>query len=355
MTEFVDASGNLLTANVDALVNTVNAVGVMGKGIALQFKNAYPANFKAYERACKAEEVQLGDMFVFDTGALTGPQWIINFPTKGHWRSNSRLSDVESGLDSLRSTIEELRIRTIAVPPLGCGNGGLDWSEVRPLIEKKLDGLDVEVHVYGPAGAPAAADMVVATERKPLSPGKAALVSIVDRYSVLALGTSLIEIQKLMYFLQAAGEDLRLNFSAELYGPYADNLRHVLVALEGHHLTGFGDGSSAVQQAESITVLPGAPEEAEATLASNPDIAERMDRVLELVGGYESAYGLELLATVHWVASHDVGSQGDDAAVVDGVQGWNRRKEHMFTDQHIAAALRRLRNQQWLGPVLAAV
>jgi O-acetyl-ADP-ribose deacetylase (regulator of RNase III) len=197
MTEFVDASGNLLAADVDALVNTVNTVGVMGKGIALQFKNAYPANFKAYARACKAEGVQLGDMFVFDTGALTGPRWIINFPTKGHWRSNSRLSDVEDGLDSLRATIEELRIKTIAIPPLGCGNGGLDWSEVRPLIEKKLDGLDVQVHIYGPAGAPAAADMVVATERKPLSPGKAALVALVARYSAMALGASLIEIQKL--------------------------------------------------------------------------------------------------------------------------------------------------------------
>jgi O-acetyl-ADP-ribose deacetylase (regulator of RNase III) len=354
MTEFVDASGNLLAADVDALVNTVNTVGVMGKGIALQFKNAYPANFKAYARACKAEGVQLGDMFVFDTGALTGPRWIINFPTKGHWRSNSRLSDVEDGLDSLRATIEELRIKTIAIPPLGCGNGGLDWSEVRPLIEKKLDGLDVQVHIYGPAGAPAAADMVVATERKPLSPGKAALVALVARYSAMALGASLIEIQKLMYFLQEAGENLRLNYSAELYGPYADNLRHVLVALEGHHLSGFGDGSSSVQQAESLVLLPGAIEEAEATLLSSADIAERMDRVLDLVAGYESAYGVELLATVHWVASHlDDGS--DDVSVVEGVQGWSQRKQRMFTDEHIAAALGRLRNLEWLGPVPVAV
>lgn len=353
MTEFVDASGNLLAADVDALVNTVNTVGVMGKGIALQFKNAYPANFKAYERACKGNDVQLGYMFVFDTGSLTGPRWIINFPTKGHWRSNSRLSDVDEGLDSLRATIEELRIKTIAVPPLGCGNGGLDWSEVRPLIEKKLDGLDVEVRIYGPAGAPAAADMVVATKRKPLSPGRAALVSMIDKYSTMALGASLIEIQKLMYFLQEAGEDLRLNYSAEMYGPYADNLRHVLVALEGHHLSGFGDGSSTVQQAEPIVVLPGAVDEAESTLASNRDIADRMDSVLNLVEGYESAYGLELLATVHWVAVHD--EEQDDCAIIEQVQGWSRRKQRLFTDDHIALTLNRLRGQGWLKPALAAI
>ena len=181
MTTFREASGNLLASEADALVNTVNVVGVMGKGIALQFKRAYPANFEAYEAACKQQQVRLGEMFVFDAGQLMRPRWIINFPTKGHWRSNSRLADVASGLDDLRRVIVELGITAMAVPPLGCGNGGLNWADVLPLIHSKLDGLDVEVTVYPPAAVPAVATMPVATTRPILTPGKAALVGMVDR------------------------------------------------------------------------------------------------------------------------------------------------------------------------------
>ncbi len=350
MTNFIAAEGNLLEADVDALINTVNTVGVMGKGIALQFKNAFPANFKSYAKACKTDGVELGKMFVFDNGQLTSPRWIVNFPTKGHWRSKSRLADVESGLDDLRRTIAELGITSIAVPPLGCGNGGLDWADIHLLILDKLDGLGIDVHIFGPAGAPAAQDMIVSTPRPPLTPGKAALVAIVDDYSELALGASLIEIQKLMYFLQESGEPLNLRYEAQLYGPYADNLRHVLKAVEGHYLEGFGDGSLAVHEAEPIRLLEGAAAEATATLADEP-IVERMGRVLDLVAGYESAYGLELLATVHWVATKK--DDVDDLdSVIAHVQDWSHRKERMFTPDHIETAWRHLRAKGWLAPVL---
>ena len=154
MAEFIDAHGNLLKADVEALANSVNTVGVMGKGIALQFKNAFPANFKAYEAACEKQAVRLGEVFVFDNGQLTPPRWIINFPTKGHWRARSRIRDVADGLDDLRHVIEELDISSIALPPLGCGHGGLDWREVRSLIKERLGDLDVVVHLYAPEGAP---------------------------------------------------------------------------------------------------------------------------------------------------------------------------------------------------------
>ena len=163
MTAFCETTGNLLEADVDALVNTVNTVGVMGKGIALQFKHAFPHNFKAYAAACKDGRVRLGEMFVFDAGQLMKPRWIINFPTKGHWRSQSRLTDITTGLDDLRRVIVELGIRSIAVPPLGCGNGGLDWSDVHPLISAKLADLDCEALVYPPVGSPNASQMSVAT------------------------------------------------------------------------------------------------------------------------------------------------------------------------------------------------
>ena len=150
MADFVYAGGNLLEADVEALVNTVNTVGVMGKGIALQFKKAFPANFRAYVKACKKDEVALGTMFVFDNGMVTVPRWIINFPTKGHWRSKSRMGDVEQGLDDLARVIADCGITSIAVPPLGCGHGGLDWAEVEPLIHRKLGELPVTVHLFAP-------------------------------------------------------------------------------------------------------------------------------------------------------------------------------------------------------------
>ena len=233
MAEFIDAHGNLLKADVEALANSVNTVGVMGKGIALQFQERVPGEFQGLRGSLQEAGRELGEVFVFDNGQLMPPRWIINFPTKGHWRARSRIRDVADGLDDLRHVIEELEISSIALPPLGCGHGGLDWDEVRSLIEERLGDLDVVVHLYAPEGAPDAADMVVSTPRPKLTTNTAALVSVIDQYSQVALLVSLIEIHKLMYFLQEAGEDLRLQYQAKYYGPYADNLRHVLKSLEG--------------------------------------------------------------------------------------------------------------------------
>ena len=355
MTTFTEEKGDLLEAEVDALVNTVNTVGVMGKGIALQFKNAFPDNYEAYRRACEEKTVRLGEMFVFETGTLGRPRWIINFPTKQHWRGRSRLRDIEAGLVALCATIREHEIKSIAVPPLGCGSGGLDWADVLPSILTRLDEIDAEVWIYPPGGTPAAEEMVVATERPVLTPGKAALVAMVDRYAAVALSTSLIEIQKLMYFLQESGEELRLRYKDHYFGPYADNLRHVLKALEGHHLRGYGDGSNSIAHAEPIVVLPGAIEEATPVLAENPAVSSRMNRVLQLVEGYESPFGLELLATVHWVAQHsEGGSNSAPEKIVDRVQAWSPRKRRLFDPEHIAAAYERLQQQGWLGRGAAA-
>src|ERR1700733_6216787 len=120
-------TGDVLAADVEALVNTVNCVGIMGRGIALQFKNAFPENFKAYEAACTSQEGQPGRMFVFETGTMTNPKYIINFPPKRHWRGKSRIEDLDSGLKALVAEIRRLSIRSIAIPPLGSGLGGLHW------------------------------------------------------------------------------------------------------------------------------------------------------------------------------------------------------------------------------------
>jgi O-acetyl-ADP-ribose deacetylase (regulator of RNase III) len=350
------AHGNLLDADVDALVNTVNTVGVMGKGIALQFKRAYPDMFKAYAKAAKAGDLRLGLMHVYQTGALSGPQFVINFPTKVHWRAKSRLEDVRSGLIDLVKMIETLGIKSVAIPPLGCGNGGLDWREVEPIIlEAFCDLPDVDVLVYPPAGTPAASEMQDNTKRPRMTVGKAALVEVIRRYHERSVEVSLIEVQKLMYFLQAGGEDLRLRYVKDRYGPYADNLRHVLRAVEGHFLIGYGDASATVHAAEPIDLLPGAAEEARIVLGEHPETGNRIDRVLNLVEGFESPYALELLVTVHWIAANEDEGAAADAAIAARIVGeWSHRKQRMFGPQHVAAAWRRLHDEGWLrAPVFA--
>jgi len=342
--------GNLLQADVEALVNTVNTVGVMGKGIALQFKRAYPAMFKAYERACKNGEVQLGHMHVWETGALDGPQFVVNFPTKGHWRAPSRLTDVDAGLDDLVSVVRKYGIGSIAIPPLGCGNGGLDWADVEPLIVRAFADLpDVEVKLYPPQGAPAAAEMPNATVRPAMTTGRAALVSLLARYSRLAVGATPIELQKLMYFLQAAGEPLNLNFQPGHYGPYADNLRHVLSTVEGHFITGYGDGSSRVLEAEAMKALPGAEDEASRVLADNVETRDRVEEVMRAIDGFESRYSMELLASVHWVASHDATAAADWRKAMEQVHQWSPRKKQTFTAEHIEVAWNALRDRELIA------
>ena len=343
--------GNLLAAPAEALVNTVNTVGIMGRGIALQFKQAYPAMFRDYERACKAGEVKLGKMQVFDLGGLVGgPRWIINFPTKGHWRSDSRVADIEAGLEDLVATIRKLRIRSIAIPPLGCGNGGLDWNEVRPRIAAALAEVpEVEALVYTPSGAPAAAEMPVRTERPKMTMGQAAMIVLMDRYQkgLLDPFISLLEIHKLMYFLQEAGQPLRLKFEAKGFGPYATNLRQVLIRMEKHYTQGYGDGKDRPTQ--PIEVLSGAVEEAERFLAGDEMIRARMNRVVELIEGFEDPYGLELLGSVHWVMRENPESSVNPEAAIAAVHKWNARKRRTLKKEHILAAWQRLRERDWSG------
>jgi O-acetyl-ADP-ribose deacetylase (regulator of RNase III) len=352
-----EAHGNLLDAEAEALVNTVNTVGVMGKGIALQFKRAFPENCKAYKRACDQGTVALGHMFIWDAGALAGPgpRYIINFPTKKHWRSKSKLSDIRAGLDDLVRQLKDLSVRSIAVPPLGCGHGGLQWDQVRPLIESALANVpDLNVLLYPPEGAPAASDQPVRTDTPKMTPGRAALIGITRRYLPFAVEITGVDLQKVMYFMQEAGEPLRLNYAKGRYGPYADNLRHALSSMEGHYIRGTGDGSAKALDSIPFEILNAAVPAAEEQLATQPETAERMDRVTRLIEGYESTYGLELLATVHWACLRDDLDKRrpealplDDAEAV--VSSWNRRKGQLFTHPQVVKAYGQLERHGWLA------
>lgn len=341
-----EATGNLLQADTEALVNTVNTVGYMGKGIALQFKQAYPENFRAYAQAVRRGDVQPGRMLVVPTGFVTNPRFIINFPTKRHWRGKSRIEDIEAGLSALTIEITRLGIRSIAVPPLGCGNGGLDWADVQPRIVQAFQALpEVRVLLFSPRGAPAADQMPIRTRRPNMTPSRALLVKLMEQYGSLAYRLTLLEIHKLAYFLQEAGEPLRLRYVKGHYGPYAGNLNKVLERIEGHLIRGYGDSQKPDVE---IGLLKGATQEATALLAAHADSRARLKRVSDLIEGFETPYGMELLASVHWVASHEQRVRGASDAV-RAVHDWSDRKRRMFSPPHIQVAWDRLARDGWVG------
>ncbi|MBI5508267.1 MAG: macro domain-containing protein [Deltaproteobacteria bacterium] len=346
MIEYV--KGDILRASADALVNTVNCVGIMGRGIALQFKQAFPANFEAYKAACARKEVLPGRMMVFATGRLTGLKYIINFPTKRHWRGKSRMEDIELGLTALAKEIADRKIASVAVPPLGCGLGGLDWREVRAKIEAVLGKVEgVRVIVFEPSGAPDARVMARTKQVPEMKPGRAALVLLMHRYlaGLLDPFVTLLEVHKLMYFMQEAGEGLKLRFKKAPYGPYAENLRHVLQRLEGHMVSGYHDGVDA--PGKQLELVPGAVEDATGFLGHEPGTRGHLDRVADLVDGFESPFGLELLSTVHWVATRENATSPD--AAIQRTYDWNDRKKQ-FTERQIRIAFEVLGKKSWLSP-----
>ncbi len=339
-------TGDILAVDAEALVNSVNCVGIMGRGIALQFKNAYPQNFKAYKVACDRGEVQPGRMFIFETGFLANPRYIINFPTKRHWRGKSRIQDIEAGLQALAEEITHRGIRSVALPPLGSGLGGLHWPDVRLRIERELCHLaDVRVFVFEPTSAP---DTVRTVQSRPvpkMTPGRAALVGLMHRYlgALLDPFVTLLEVHKLLYFMQEAGEPLRLRYAAGHYGPYAENLRHVLQAIEGHLVAGYADGGDMPDK--QLELVPGAVDDADRILAEANATRDRFARVTDLVQGFETSFGLELLSTVHWVAIREGVTNAEE--VIARVYAWNERKKR-FSPHQIRLALDVLTEKDWI-------
>lgn len=345
------ARGNLLEADVEAVVNTVNTEGIMGKGIALQFRKAYPDNYEAYRRACKAGEVQPGRMFLFDRQSLTPPRYIINFPTKRHWRSKSRMEDIESGLVALVADVRRLHILSVAVPPLGCGLGGLPWPEVqRRMREAFAQVPEVRWQVYEPAGVPDAPGLKNRTPRPRMTKGRAAVLGLINRYLVPGFDypITLLEIQKLVYFLTEAGEELnQVSFVRHHYGPYADVLRHVLEKMDGHFITGYGAGENKPDT--PIHLKPEAADEAAQYLQEHAATQARFERVSALIEGFETPFGMELLATVHWVATREEpqAAHNPDAALAD-VRAWSTRKAQLMRPEQVTAAWRRLQDHGWI-------
>jgi O-acetyl-ADP-ribose deacetylase (regulator of RNase III) len=345
--------GNLLEARAQALVNTVNTVGVMGKGIALMFKDRFHDNFRQYAAACKAGQVETGRMFITETVELDGPRWIVNFPTKQHWRSPSKLEWVTEGLQDLRQFLIEKQVKSIAIPPLGAGNGGLDWSIVKPQIDQALGDLpNIEVTVFEPTTQYQNVAKRVGVEK--LTPARAMIAEMVRRYWVLGMECSLLEIQKLAWFLERSIERLSPNdnplnfqFEANKYGPFAPRLNHLLNGLDGSYL----HSEKRISDADRFDVIwfdDSRKELVNAYLRSEAKAyAQALEDTAALIDGFESPFGMELLATVDWLlVKENVASTVP--AVREGLRGWRagpeaaQRKDRLFDDRAIGIALERL-------------
>lgn len=349
--------GNLLEAQVEAVVNTVNTVGVMGKGIALAFRNAYPENYRLYAAACKADEVRIGRMFVTENLSLHGPRWIVNFPTKKHWRHPSRPVWIRDGLDDLIRVVRRHDIRSLAIPPLGCGHGGLDWDEVRSMIESAVSELpDADVLLFEPTDSYMTPPKTEGARR--LTPARALILDAIRRYGVLGIDCSYLEVQKLAYFVERAIIDaglenhLRLEFRANRYGPYSDRLRHVLDGLDGAWL------HSEKRLADSGPFDRLWFDESKGNELNDylrNEMAEYravLVRLGGLIDGFESPFGMELLATVDWLLGRE-GVGASSKALEGALERWPGgegaavRKRRLFDGSMLALASDRL--SAWTG------
>ena len=347
-------TGNLLEADVQAVVNTVNTVGVMGKGIALMFKEAFPENFLDYELACKEKRVQLGRMFVTERQNLLGPKWIVNFPTKGHWRYPSKLEWIKQGLIDLREFIVREDIKSIALPPLGAGNGGLEWAEVRPLIIQEFANLkDVNIIVYEPTSK--YQNVAKRTGVEKLTIPRAMVAEMVRRYSIIGIPCSILEVQKLSYFLERLvpcsqlANDFKFEFTANKYGPFSNNLNHLLNGLDGSYLK--SDKRLADSGPQDTIHFDDARADFVSAFLNTPT-AKPYQSLLEstekLIDGFQSPYGLELLATIDWLVNKE-GVVPEVGAVREGLKNWfgggipAKRKTELFDERVVEIGLKRLR------------
>ena len=336
----INAEGNLLQASADALINTVNTEGVMGKGIALQFKEGFDLNYRLYRQACKEQRVRVGEMFVTETHELVGPRFIINFPTKQHWKEKSRLEYITEGLEDLKRVITEHGIKSVAMPPLGCGNGGLNWAQVRPIIEQSLAESTVPIYLYEPSSTVSKRERDPTADSQKLTPSRAMLLAAMRAYSSLGYSLSLIEVQKLAYFLQRLGEPLKLNFVKGQYGPFAHNLSFVLQRMDGAYLRGMA--YKEAKPSTELTLIEEKFPEVDAYIAQHltGQQKEQVAHLTQLIEGFESPLGMELLATVDYLL--DAREADDIPTLVQAVGAWNERKRKVLTPEYIGLAFERL-------------
>lgn len=339
-------TGDLLHSGADALVNTVNTVGIMGKGIALQFKEAFPLNYKIYVEACKNGELQPGKILaVWEDNLLLGKKLILNFPTKEHWKSKSKYSFIQSGIKALREVLIEKKVKSIAIPPLGCGNGGLEWEKVKPIIITGLADLDMEIFIFEPnSRIKTVLQNQNVHKSAGLTPARAALLYLLFAFESMGEYSSLFAANKIAYFLQRNGMDLRLNFQRHIYGPYAIGVEKVLYALNGVYLHGMEQGS--VKPFESLRLNYEKWMEIKKYVAEEltPEDDRRLENLLQFIGGFTSELSLEILATVDYILFEKKDASVEE--VMTEIKSWNPRKERLFSREYVELAYNHILRHQ---------
>ena len=350
--------GDLFESKAQTLVNTVNCVGIMGKGVAAEFKRRFPNMYGDYVELCNRGEVQLGKPYLYKE---LFEKWILNFPTKDHWRSVSRLEDITCGLEYLMSKYKEWGIQSLAVPPLGCGMGQLDWDVVGPSLYRHFSAFDIPVEMFAPFGTaeskleadflarrvPGEQSMVGAGTR--VTPGMVALVGILNRLSKEEFHWPIgrVAFQKIAYFAAAAGIPIDLRFERASYGPFAPQLKRTVGRLMNNNLV------REYRFGRMMRIVPG-PTYADARELSKPFLItwkDEVERVADLFMRLSTTRDIELAATVHFVAV-ELQVQGtgdvDETSVLEGVEEWKARRQNPFQKIEISLAIRNLNMLGWI-------
>lgn len=341
--------GNLLASSDGVMVNTVNTVGVMGKGIALQFKDEFPHNYAVYVDACRKSELYPGTLLIVkDQSSRYGEKIIVNFPTKVHWRDPSKYEYIQRGLVALREFIISNKVESISIPPLGCGNGGLDWSKVKPMITEMLSGLDTVIHLYEPSADVA---RVLKAAAAPigdvkLTPARAMIMYALFFYETLGEQANLFAANKLVYFMQRLHEPAfsKYEFKPAHFGPYSYQVGKALHQLNGKYLTGLEQMS--LRAFDPITLQYGTWEEIKqyVTWTLPRKSRERLEQLVKLVSGFQSTLSLEVLATVDYIRKDNPGISLEDT--VQKVWAWSDRKKALFKERYIRIAYEHLKREE---------
>ena len=335
--------GNLLEDKAEALVNTVNLQGVMGKGIALAFSVQMPDIIQPYKAACKSGELSIGHLQILSSTLNNRKVKVINFPTKTNWRKPSEIEYILLGLRDLVNVLRENDIESVALPPLGAGNGGLDWKDVKSLIEKELAGLPIQINVYEPLPG---LNPVIQGKIVNLTPGRAMLLHLLRAYRAQPVqpDADKLVVQKLCYFMERLGEPMRANFKRGTFGPYSHGIEKMIVQMDGSYLQ--GEGALADQKRFGLLwVKPEAEMEIKKTLTSSLriDQSDRLDKLMRFIEGFESPFWLEALSSVDWLIQNNLYSKDDIALeVLPDIKQWNRRKAQLFTYPYIQVCVQHL-------------
>ena len=331
--------GNLMTSSAGALVNTVNTVGVMGKGIALQFKEEFPKNFLTYKEACSSGDLTPGKLLITRELNSNGEEKIIiNFPTKLHWRNPSKYEYITEGLKVLPTVISEHHIKSIAIPPLGCGNGGLDWNIVKEMIEYALKDVECEIYIYEPNTEIKQALQAKSKNKEvKLTPSRGLITYAMYYYDSLGENCSLFVANKLAYFLQRNGSKTfaKVKFTAHHYGPYSSQIDHIVYDLNGSYIKGFEQMSATAfeplaMQYDRINEV--------SEYIRTLDKAEQnsLKETIRLISGFESTLALEVLATVDFIRHNNPGITLE--GTINAIHNWSNRKTKLFKNEYIQIA-----------------